>query len=156
MRCPSCGHLESKVVDSRTVREGEAIRRRRACEECGVRFTTYERIEGVMVVKKDGRREEFNRSKVRDGLQIACKKRPVPTSVLDDVVDLVAREIQARGEREVPTEFIGHTVAEALRDIDEVAYVRFMSVYSRFEDTGQFRKAIDQLTATGRRGEPER
>jgi len=147
VRCSGCGHSETKVVDSRILRDGEAIRRRRECEKCGVRFTTYERHEemALMVVKKDGSREEFDREKVRHGIQLACKKRPVPTETMDAVVDNVAMKMQNGGEREVATDTVGEAVAEELKKIDDVAFVRFLSVYRRFEDTGEFRRALDQL-----------
>lgn len=147
MRCPGCGHNETKVVDSRILRDGEAIRRRRECEKCGNRFTTYERHEemALMVVKKDGSREEFDREKIRHGIMLACKKRPVPTETMDAVVDQVAQKMQNGGEREVPTDTVGEAVAEELKAIDDVAFVRFLSVYRRFEDTGEFRRALDQL-----------
>jgi len=146
VRCPKCGHLESKVIDSRTLREGDAIRRRRECESCSLRFTTYERLEEpLMVVKKDHSREAFDRSKVMHGIRLACKKRKIPDSTVKGLVERVSQQMYSRGVREVDTEEIGKAVADGLRLIDDVAFVRFMSVYQQFEDTGEFRKALDQL-----------
>ncbi len=155
MRCPGCGHLESKVIDSRNVRDGDAIRRRRECDDCGERFTTYERVEDavLMVVKKDGRREAFDRDKIRRGIRLACNKRPISEDTVSELVEAVARKVHALGEREVPSKRVGHAVAEGLLDLDEVAYVRFVSVYRRFEDTAEFRRALDRLTAGSRREE---
>ncbi len=156
MRCPGCGHQESKVIDSRTVRDGDAIRRRRECDECGDRFTTYERIDEVvlMVAKKDGRREPFDREKVRRGIRLACNKRQVSEEEVAELVERIARKARGWGEREVPSKRIGHAVAEVLLDLDEVAYVRFMSVYRRFQDTAEFRRALDRLTAGTREEDP--
>jgi len=156
VRCPACGIQESKVIDSRTVRDGDAIRRRRECEECGDRFTTYERIEEtvLMVAKKDGRREPFDREKVRRGIRLACNKRPISEDDVDELVEDVLRKARSWGEREVPSKRVGHAVAQKLLDVDEVAYVRFVSVYRRFQDTGEFRRALDRLTAGDREDEP--
>ncbi|MDP7114830.1 MAG: transcriptional regulator NrdR [Myxococcota bacterium] len=151
MRCPGCDHPESKVIDSRTVRDGDAIRRRRECDDCGERFTTYERIEDtvLMVVKKDGRREAFDRDKIHRGIRLACNKRPISEDAVRELVEKVAKKAHGLGEREVPSNQVGHAVAEGLLDMDEVAYVRFVSVYRRFEDTAEFRRALDRLTAGG-------
>jgi transcriptional repressor NrdR len=140
MKCPFCGHLEDKVVDSREGREGLAIRRRRECLGCAKRFTSYERIDQIpfMVVKRDGRREPFDRNKVLAGLRRACEKRPVSPSRLEEVADEVEHLLQETSDREIPTETIGQTVINRLRDLDKVAYVRFASVYRRFEDVDQF------------------
>ena len=147
MRCPRCGHVESKVIDSRTLRDGEAIRRRRECEDCSLRFTTYERVEeSLSVVKKEGAREPFDRAKVRHGIVLACKKRQVSEEVIDGLVEDVIQRVYSLGEREVESSLIGGLVADGLREIDDVAYLRFRSVYERFEDTGEFRRALDQLT----------
>lgn len=147
MRCPFCGHQDDRVLESRTVQSGESIKRRRECQGCGRRFTTYEQTEEprVMVVKKDGRREPFDRRKIRGGMIVACKKRPVAMDTLESIADAIEREICDAGSREVPSERIGEMVMEALRGIDQVAYVRFASVYRRFEAVGQFREIVDVL-----------
>ncbi|HEY8496062.1 MAG TPA: transcriptional regulator NrdR [Limnochordales bacterium] len=136
MRCPYCHHMHSKVLDSRATDEGASIRRRRECERCGRRFTTYERWEEtpLMVIKKDGRREPFQRQKILSGLMKACEKRPIPVAVLEQVVDDIEREARQRGDTEITSRQIGERVMEALRGIDEVAYVRFASVYREFRD----------------------
>mgnify|MGYP000486181526 CR=1 FL=1 len=138
MRCPACGNTSSKVVDSRPAPDGDAIRRRRSCERCGARFTTWERIEELvpLVVKRDGRREPFQRDKLRRSLSIACRKRPVSA---DQIERIVARIADAVSEREVSSEDIGQLVLVELGEIDEVAYARFASVYLRFESLEEFR-----------------
>ena len=140
MRCPYCGHLEDKVVDSREAQEGLQTRRRRECLGCGRRFTTYERIEEILpsVVKKDGRREAFDRRKIAEGVRIACQKRPVSSEQIEALVAAVERRIAEAGEREVRSTAIGEAVMERLRALDEVAYVRFASVYRAFRDVGEF------------------
>jgi len=147
MRCPYCGDHENRVVDSRDVTDGLQIRRRRECGQCGRRVTTYERVEEVpaSVVKRDGRREAFDREKLLNGLLRACEKRPVARRDLEEVVDLVESELAGREEREMSTEEIGNTVIERLRTLDQVAYVRFASVYRRFEDVNQFMVELRQL-----------
>ncbi len=147
MRCPWCAHAEDRVVDSREAQEGQVTRRRRECLGCGRRFTTYERVEDVLpqVVKKDGRREAFDRRKIVEGLQRACQKRPVSREQIDDLVSAVERRAQELGEREVRSEVIGEAVMERLRDLDPVAYVRFASVYRRFEDVDAFVKELHRL-----------
>ncbi|MEK7713590.1 MAG: transcriptional regulator NrdR [Deltaproteobacteria bacterium] len=144
MKCPYCGHLENKVIDSRLSKDGGVIRRRRDCDECGRRFTTYERIEEVlpMVIKKDGRRELFDRGKLLGGLKRACEKRPVGVEDLERIVDKVEQTLQECGDREIPTSKIGETVMKELHELDEVAYVRFASVYRQFKDINQF---MDEL-----------
>ena len=144
MKCPYCGHLENKVIDSRLSKDGGVIRRRRDCDECGRRFTTYERIEEVlpMVIKKDGRRELFDRGKLLGGLKRACEKRPVSVEDLERIVDKVEQTLQECGDREIPTSKIGETVMKELHELDEVAYVRFASVYRQFKDINQF---MDEL-----------
>ena len=144
MKCPFCGHLENKVIDSRLSKDGGVIRRRRDCDECGRRFTTYERIEEVlpMVIKKDGRRELFDRGKLLGGLKRACEKRPVGVEDLERIVDKVEQTLQECGDREIPTSKIGETVMKELHELDEVAYVRFASVYRQFKDINQF---MDEL-----------
>jgi len=147
MRCPACGHEESKVVDSRTARDGAAIRRRRECLQCGRRFTTYERAEDELplVVKKDGRREPFDRHKVVGGMRRACEKRPVPLPVLERTADALERMLVESGEREIESRRIGEWVMERLRELDGVAYVRFASVYREFKDVGEFFDALRSM-----------
>jgi transcriptional repressor NrdR len=145
MKCPNCGHLENKVVDSRLNKECTIIRRRRSCESCGQRFTTYERLEVnmPMLIKKDGRREAYDREKIVSGLKKACEKRPVSMSDIDEFVDSLEKKLQDMGEREVPTEWVGEQMMEGLAQLDEVAYVRFASVYRQFKDINEF---MDELT----------
>ena len=140
MKCPYCGHLGDKVVDSRESKEGEVIRRRRECLECGKRFTSYERIDEIpyMVVKKDGTRERFDRQKLVQGLLKACEKRPVSVAALETIADRVEATLQDRPEKEISTADIGSFVMEELRKLDKVAYVRFASVYKHFRDIGEF------------------
>ena len=140
MKCPYCGHLGDKVVDSRESKEGEVIRRRRECLECAKRFTSYERIDEIpyMVVKKDGTRERFDRHKLIGGLLKACEKRPVSVSALEGIADRVEATLQDRPEKEMSTADIGGFVMEELRKLDKVAYVRFASVYKHFRDVGEF------------------
>jgi len=147
MQCPSCRNVEDKVVDSREATEGETIRRRRECLKCGRRFTTYERIEEhpLMVVKKDGRREPFDRKKVLSGLQKACEKRPVAMAQLEAVVDQVERSLVQAFEKEVSAQEIGERLMRALHELDEVAYVRFASVYRSFKDVSQFMQELKEL-----------
>lgn len=144
MKCPFCGHLEDKVVDSRESREGDVIRRRRECLKCERRFTSYERIDEIpyMVIKKDGRREPFSRDKVMAGLLRACEKRPISTSKLDAIVNAVESYVQTSPERERATSKIGETIMRKLKDLDKVAYVRFASVYMEFQDVSEF---MDEL-----------
>ncbi len=140
MKCPYCESVEDKVVDSRSNKEENAIRRRRECLSCGRRFTTYEYVElyKTDVIKSDGRREPFIRDKVFNGIRIACTKRSISITQMEDLVDAVELEIRALGEREVSTKVIGELVISKLKDIDEVAYVRFASVYRDFKDKGEF------------------
>ncbi len=147
MKCPYCGHLEDKVVDSRESREGEVIRRRRECLECGRRFTSYERVDEIpyMVVKKDGKRERFERQKLIAGLLKACEKRPVKVSALEAVADRVEGALQERPDREMPATEIGQIVMQELRQLDKVAYVRFASVYRHFRDIGEFMTELEDL-----------
>jgi len=144
MRCPFCGHLEDRVVDSREAQDGQATRRRRECLGCQRRFTTYERIEESLpaLVKKDGRREVFDRRKVLEGLRRACQKRPVSQERIDEMATRVERRLQEAGEREVPSSAVGELVMEMLRAEDPVAYVRFASVYRDFRDVGEFTAAV--------------
>ena len=147
MKCPFCGHLGDKVVDSRESKEGEVIRRRRECLECGKRFTSYERIDEIpyMVVKKDGSRERFDRQKLIGGLLKACEKRPVSVSALERVADRVESALQDRLEKEITTEEIGAFVMNELRRLDKVAYVRFASVYRHFRDINEFMTELKDL-----------
>jgi transcriptional repressor NrdR len=147
MRCPFCGNAEDRVVDSRESREGEVIRRRRECVKCARRFTSYEKIEHLpfQVVKRDQRREPYDREKLMRGLQVACRKRPVSQDSLDVVADSIERAMQDSGEREISSQQLGRMVMEGLRDLDPVAYVRFASVYRRFEDVDAFVKELHGL-----------
>jgi transcriptional repressor NrdR len=147
MQCPFCKHLESRVVDSRLVTAGTVTWRRRECDSCRRRFTTYERVEHVLpsVKKRNGQREPFEREKVLRGLQTACNKRPVSLDVLEQQVDELEQELAARGEREVPSEVIGESVMERLRRLDDVAYVRFASVYRSFRDVDEFMQEMGKL-----------
>src|SRR5690349_5613814 len=147
MRCPFCGGLDNKVIDSRLSQGDEVIRRRRECEGCDRRFTTYERLELVlpMVVKKDGRREPFDRLKVLAGLRRACEKRPVATEALDTLVDQIERSMVESGDKEVDSSAVGEQVMTRLREIDQVAYVRFASVYRSFKDIHEFMAELSQL-----------
>ncbi len=149
MKCPFCGHPEDKVVDSRTTTDGSAIRRRRECLSCEKRFTTYEHVEEqpLMVIKKDGRREPFDRSKLITGLVKACEKRPVSMEQIEHLVDEIERDLSRRFEREAPSTEIGERVMRRLHDIDPVAYVRFASVYREFKDAEQFMRELNELIA---------
>jgi transcriptional repressor NrdR len=148
VRCPFCNHLHDKVVDSRESKEGEAIRRRRECLACERRFTTYERIDEVpyMAVKKDGRREKFDRQKVLSGLLKACEKRPVSMAKLSDLVNQVESRVGDSPDREISTTEIGEFLMESLRDLDKIAYVRFASVYRDFQDEQAFFNELKNLT----------
>ena len=150
MKCPFCSHVEDKVVDSRESKEGEVIRRRRECLSCGKRFTSYERIDQIphLVVKKDGRREPFDREKVLAGLLKACQKRPVPVKTLEMVADRVEAMVQESPDREVPSVAIGEFLMERLRELDRVAFVRFASVYRDFKDVDQFMATLKGLLET--------
>lgn len=147
MKCPFCGNLDDKVVDSREGKEGAVIRRRRECMNCGRRFTSYERIDEIpyMVVKKDGTRERFERQKVIAGLLKACEKRPVSVSSLEAVANKVEATLQERPDKEISTEEIGALVMDGLRTLDAVAYVRFASVYRHFRDIGEFMTELKGL-----------
>lgn len=147
MRCPKCGHQEDKVIDSRSARNGASIRRRRVCLGCGNRFTTYEEIlkTSLRVVKRDGRHEDIDRQKLMNGMLRACEKRPVSVQEIETVVDTIISELEAEYEREVPSIAIGKKVMEKLERLDEVAYVRFASVYRRFRDVSQFLSEVESL-----------
>ncbi|NVJ01832.1 transcriptional regulator NrdR [Myxococcus sp. AM009] len=146
MRCPFCQDAENKVIDSRESHEGSVIRRRRECLACKRRFTTYERVEELypLIVKKDGRREAFDREKIVNGLKKACEKRPVSADHLEETVVAIERQLQGMGEKEVPSSVIGEEIMRRLRQLDEVAYVRFASVYRSFRDIAEF---MDELKA---------
>jgi len=147
MRCPKCGHLDDKVIDSRSVRGGCVIRRRRICQDCGYRYTTYEEVikASLRVVKRDGRHEEFDRKKLLGGVERACEKRPISSEKIDALVDSLTSEIESEYEREVPSTVLGRKVMERLETLDEVAYVRFASVYRRFRDVSQFLSEVEGL-----------
>ncbi|MFC1657917.1 transcriptional regulator NrdR [Candidatus Omnitrophota bacterium] len=147
MNCPFCGFKEDKVVDSRATAENSAIRRRRECAKCGQRFTTYEYIEDIslMVIKKDGRRETFDRKKILGGVLKACEKRPISIDKMEDMVTAIERAIQKKSDREVSSRLIGELVMERLKTLDDVAYVRFASVYRRFQDISQFMNALNEI-----------
>ncbi|MEW6369004.1 MAG: transcriptional regulator NrdR [Acidobacteriota bacterium] len=151
MRCPFCECLDDKVVDSRESKEGDAIRRRRECLGCGRRFTSYERIEEIpyMVVKKDGRREPFDRQKLLHGLMKACEKRPIAAGKLERLADNVESMLQEKPEKEISTKEIGAYLMEKLKKLDKVAYVRFASVYRRFKALGEFMSEVEGLLRTG-------
>ena len=147
MKCPFCDDVEDKVVDSRMAKEGEVIRRRRECLSCKRRYTTYERVEETMpaVVKKDGRREPFDRSKIVSGLKKACEKRPISTATIETVTDRIEKRIQDMGETEIVSTAVGEEVMKELSQLDQVAYVRFASVYREFKDIDQFMDEINSL-----------
>ena len=147
MKCPYCGHLDSKVVDSRPAEDGTSIRRRRECLECHKRFTTFEIMESlpVMVVKKDGSRQSFDRSKVLGGMLRACEKRPVSFSTLEKIAEEIEQTLQNEMDREVPSAKIGEMVMDRLKGVDEVAYVRFASVYRQFKDISTFMSELNKL-----------
>jgi transcriptional repressor NrdR len=150
VKCPFCGHLGDKVVDSRESKEGEAIRRRRECLDCGKRFTSYERIDEIpyMVVKKDGTRERFERQKLIAGLLKACEKRPVKVAQVEAIADKVETSLQDRPDKEISTAEVGQTVMDELKQLDKVAYVRFASVYRHFRDIGEFMNELKDLLNT--------
>jgi transcriptional repressor NrdR len=149
MKCPYCSELDNKVIDSRLSKDGNVIRRRRECLTCERRFTTYEYIEEVpvMIVKKDGRREVFIREKVSAGLKRACQKRNISMNVIDDFIDNLERDLKETGEKEIPSSVIGEKVMQALHEMDEVAYVRFASVYREFKDVNDFFSELKSLLA---------
>ncbi len=151
MKCPFCGFADNRVIDSRLGKEGNSIRRRRECLQCERRFTTYERVEEILplVVKKDGRRQHFNRLKVIAGMQRACEKRPVSIATIEQIVDQLERQLQESGDREVDSSLIGKAVMDALHELDEVAYVRFASVYRQFKDINEFMAELKDILAEG-------
>jgi len=147
VKCPFCGNLEDKVIDSRTSREGNAIRRRRECLKCSKRFTSYERVDDIipLVVKKDGRREQFEREKILIGLKKACEKRPIGVETLEGITDAIEKKLIGLGVKEISSKKIGEEVVSALRDLDKVAYVRFASVYREFKDINEFMNEVKAL-----------
>ena len=152
MKCPFCAHIDDKVIDSREGRGGDTIRRRRECLKCGRRFTTYERIDEIpyMVIKKDGRRERFERQKILQGLLKACEKRPIPTAKIESLVNSIEKYVQESRERERSTEKIGEMIMRRLKELDKVAYVRFASVYLDFKDVSEFMSELRTLVRSGR------
>ncbi|MGL1930182.1 MAG: transcriptional regulator NrdR [Desulfotalea sp.] len=147
MKCPYCGHLDNKVIDSRINKDATITRRRRSCISCDQRFTTYERLEVMLpvLVKKDGRREEWDRQKLVVGLEKACEKRPVSRDVIDEFVDEIEHKLQDYGSKEIPTSELGEWIMERLHELDEVAYVRFASVYRQFKDVNEFMTELTSL-----------
>ncbi len=147
MKCPFCAEIDNKVIDSRLSKDASVIRRRRECLACSRRFTTYEHIEEIpiMIVKKDDRREVFNREKLRAGIQIACRKRGISIHVIDEFIDELERDLREAGEKEVPAKHIGERVMAKLHEIDDVAYVRFASVYREFKDVNDFVSELKSL-----------
>mgnify|MGYP001811952118 CR=1 FL=1 len=147
MKCPFCAEIDNKVIDSRLSKDGNVIRRRRECLVCSRRFTTYEHIEEIpiMIIKKDGRREVFSRDKLRSGLQKACQKRDISMNVIEDFVDELERDLRETGEKEIPSHILGERVMAKLHEIDDVAYVRFASVYREFKDVNDFVSELKSL-----------
>jgi len=148
MKCPFCGAIDNKVIDSRLSKDGNAIRRRRECIVCIRRFTTYERLEEIpiMIIKKDGRREIFSRDKVRSGIQRACEKRDISMNVIEEFLDELERDLRDTGEKEIPSTTIGEKVMEKLHEIDGIAYVRFAAVYREFKDVNDFVSELKNLS----------
>ena len=147
MKCPFCAEIDNKVIDSRLSKDGNVIRRRRECLVCSRRFTTYEHIEEIpiMIIKKDGRREVFSRDKLRSGLQKACQKRSISMNVIEDFIDELERDLRETGEKEIPSHILGERVMAKLHEIDDVAYVRFASVYREFKDVNDFVSELKSL-----------
>ena len=158
MKCPNCGYREDKVVDSRATQEASAIRRRRECLKCGKRFTTYEYIEEVafLVIKKDGRREPFDRKKILSGIMKACEKRPISMEKMEEIATQIERAIQKKSDREVSSSRIGELIMEKLKALDDVAYVRFASVYRQFKDVGQFMVELKDMLISEKRKIPRK
>lgn len=151
MKCPFCSNLTNKVIDSRLSKEGDVIRRRRVCLECGKRFTTRERLEDDLpvVIKRDGTRQPFDRQKIKAGIEIACKKRPIPVDKIDKIVERVEKKVLDLGEKEVHSKFIGNEIMQELYKLDHVAYVRFASVYREFKDVNEFMNELKNLISRG-------
>ncbi len=148
MKCPYCGFGQDKVIDTREINDGLQVRRRRECLNCGKRFTTYEEIEmkPLIVIKKDGRREKFNREKIFTGIQKACEKRPISTEEIEKIIMEIEQELRQKFDREVPSKEIGKIIIKRLKKIDKVAYIRFASVYREFQDISEFKKEIEKIT----------
>jgi transcriptional repressor NrdR len=157
LRCPFCQNMDDRVIDSRLSKDGDMIRRRRECSHCQRRFTTYERVEETLplVIKKDGRRETFDRGKILAGLQRACEKRPISVEVLEKMIDRIEQRLQDAGEREVHSREIGEQIMQELQNLDEVAYVRFASVYRSFKDVNEFMNEVKELLEKGQKGKKE-
>jgi transcriptional repressor NrdR len=153
MKCPYCGNTETDVIDSREAEDLTAVRRRRECLKCEKRFTTYERVESVelVIIKKDGRREPFNREKLLAGIVRACEKRPVPHEKIEKAVDELEMEIRKKDTKEIPSSIIGELVMKKLKKLDKVAYIRFASVYREFADVGDFKKELKELLKGGKK-----
>ncbi|MBQ8802488.1 MAG: transcriptional repressor NrdR [Tyzzerella sp.] len=147
MKCPYCSNRDTRVIDSRPSEDGSSIRRRRCCDECGKRFTTYEKVETIplLVIKKDSNREQYDRSKIEAGILSACYKRPIPTDAIQRTIEKIETEIFKREEKEIPTSVIGEIVMENLKELDEVAYVRFASIYREFKDVNTFMAEIKKI-----------
>ncbi|UCG78693.1 MAG: transcriptional repressor NrdR [Nitrospirota bacterium] len=147
MKCPFCGNIDDKVIDSRMGKDGDVIRRRRECLKCERRFTSYEKVDDILPVveKKDGRREQYDRIKILSGLQKACEKRPIPFDTLENVTDEIEKKVLAAGEKEIRSTFIGEQIMEQLKALDKVAYVRFASVYREFKDINEFMDEVKTL-----------
>jgi len=158
LRCPFCQNMDDRVIDSRLSKEGDMIRRRRECSHCQRRFTTYERVEETLplVIKKDGRRETFDRGKILAGLQRACEKRPISVEVLEKLIDRIEQRLQDAGEREVHSREIGEQIMQQLQNLDEVAYVRFASVYRSFKDVNEFMNEVKELLEKGQKGKSDK
>jgi transcriptional repressor NrdR len=152
MKCPYCGEIDNKVIDSRLSRDGDVIRRRRECILCSRRFTTYEHVEEIpiMIIKKDGRREVFSKEKVRSGIQKACEKRDISVNIIDEFVSELERDLRETGEKEIPAEVIGEKIMAKLHRLDDVAYVRFASVYRDFKDVNDFVSELKTLLSNGK------
>lgn len=157
MRCPFCQQINDRVIDSRMSKDGDIIRRRRECAHCQRRFTTYERVEETLplIIKKDGRREIFDRNKILAGLHRACEKRPISVEVLEKLADRIEQKVQEMGDREIPSRVIGEQIMQELQRVDEVAYVRFASVYRSFKDVNEFMKEVKELLEKGQKNNRE-
>jgi transcriptional repressor NrdR len=155
MKCPYCSSFNNKVVDSRLSREGIMIRRRRECDACQRRFTTYEKVEEIhpVVIKKDGRREPFQREKIAEGIQLSCKKRPISVEVIEEFIDMLEQSFQDSGRKEIATKEIGELVMAKLHEWDDVAYVRFASVYHQFKDSGDFMQELKEMLESRKKKE---
>ncbi|NQT28946.1 MAG: transcriptional repressor NrdR [Candidatus Saganbacteria bacterium] len=151
MKCPFCENIEDKVLESREIEEGKAVRRRRECQSCRGRFTSYERVEEkpIMVIKRDGRREQFTREKIEAGISRACEKRPVSSLMIDGLLDEIEKEIHREAGREVASSKIGELVMDRLQKVDKIAYVRFATVYRKFEDLSEFVKEVKEISIGG-------